>query len=147
MSDVNEPDDADVVCDGIYEPLPNWLDVSDLVSGQYVAYAGPDSSEGIFRPDSAIKVLKRGHPGVIHDAAPQHVRVEWVGLEDEPASFADGFCCGPLQHEARTDIGVLGLVEISHREYARLASILAACETAAVPVDESSCPCKVCRSL
>ncbi|WP_338891934.1 hypothetical protein [Rhodococcus sovatensis] len=126
MSDVNEGDDAEVTYSGIYEQLPDWLDVSDLVAGQYVAYSGPDSSQGIYNPNSTIKVLRRGHPGIIYDATPQHVRVEWAGLEEEPASFADGFCCEPLQHGDRTDVGVPGLVKVSHDDYARLAARFAA---------------------
>lgn len=80
MSDVSESDDDEVTYSGVYEPLPDWLDVSDLVPGQYVAYAGPDESRGIYNPDSPIKVLRRGHPGKIYDATPQHVRVEWRRL-------------------------------------------------------------------
>lgn len=59
-----------------------------------------------------IKVLRRGHPRKTYDATPQHVRVEWVSLEDEPASFADGFCFGPLQRGAKTDVGVPGRIKI-----------------------------------
>ncbi len=56
--------------------------------------------------------LYHGHPGRIWSTNVHHVRVNWFGLEDEPASFALGFSA--TDHEPR----VFGsLAEISEDEY------------------------------
>lgn len=70
---------------------PDSLPESKAVYGQLVAYTGPDSAEGIYSSSTEPRVLRGGHLGRIVDLTPQHIRVEWVGLENEPVSFATGF--------------------------------------------------------
>jgi hypothetical protein len=84
--------------------------------GTPVAYRWQDTDRDILNPASQPALLFHGHPGRITDPTLQHVQVDWVGLEDEPASFAVGFCpttvdggwAGPT---------VPGLAEISEDEF------------------------------
>lgn len=40
-------------------------------------------------------MLLHGHPGRSTSPTMQHMLVDWVGLEDEPARFAGGYCPAP----------------------------------------------------
>lgn len=84
------------------------------MTGQPVVYRGAESSVDIYNPKS-IPSLRPGHPGRIFDPSPQHIRVNWFGLEGEPVSFATGF--------TRDDSGISvpGLAWSDETEYAELA--------------------------
>lgn len=63
--------------------------------GVLVAYRGPDTDRDILNPETRPPMLFHGHPGWITSPAIQHILVDWVGLEGEPASFAVGYCPTP----------------------------------------------------
>lgn len=85
--------------------------------GAPVAFRGHDTDRDILTPDPQPPLLFHGHPGRITDPAVQHILVDWVGLENEPASFAVGFCTttAPGGWAGPT---VPGLAEISEEEFA-----------------------------
>lgn len=95
------------------------LPESQAVHGQPVVYTGPDSAEGIYSASARPSTLRRGHPGRIVDPTPQHITVEWVGLENEPVSFAFGFV---RERPARPGPSgwVPGLAAISEETYEEL---------------------------
>lgn len=87
-----------------------------IVVGKFVENLLPTE---LIRDDPAFKRnglpddLFAGHPGVITDATPQHVLVDWVGLEDMYISFATGtsvYYLGGSLH---------GMAVISEDEYTR----------------------------
>lgn len=97
--------------------LPVGTDVipSDQITvGRFVENLQPTE---VVRDDAAFKreglpdMLYTGHPGVITDATPQHILVDWVGLEDMYISFATGssvdYIGGPVH----------GLAVIAEEEY------------------------------
>lgn len=64
-----------------------------IVIGQFVENLLPTElirHDSAFKHDGSPDDLYAGHPGVITDATPQHVLVDWVGLEDMYISFATG---------------------------------------------------------
>ncbi|GAB3078959.1 hypothetical protein GCM10027053_49110 [Intrasporangium mesophilum] len=68
--------------------------VGDLAVGTRVLYNGPEESGDVLdeRRRAEGRVLIEHHPGTIRVAAePQHVLVDFLGLEDEPVSWAVGF--------------------------------------------------------
>jgi hypothetical protein len=70
--------------------------IADLRDGLLVEYLGsePDRGDVLGERLRAVGMaLYPGHPGRVSDATMQHVRVAWVGLEDEPVSYAVGFSC------------------------------------------------------
>lgn len=95
---------------------------SDLVAGQPVVFDGEDITAGFFGPNALFDALRRGHPGRIRDPTPQHIMVDWVGLEDEPMSFAFGFV---NERRSQSDVvgSVRGLRRISEHEYGRRAAM------------------------
>ena len=97
-------------------PLPESM----AVYGQPVVYTGPDSAEGIYGASATPRVLRTGHPGRIVDPTPQHIRVEWVGLENEPVSFAAGFVRERPDRPGPSG-WVPGLAAISEETYVELA--------------------------
>ena len=84
----------------------------DLRKGQAVIYTGPERE--IYEEHTRPRTLCSGHPGRITDPTGQHIRVDWVGLEHEPISYAVGFCL-------ERDRVVPGLSAITESEYERLA--------------------------
>ena len=73
--------------------VPRYVTVRDLRVGLPVEYLG-DANPEVVLSDSlrAIGlVLYSGHPGRVWSTTLQHVQVTWVGLEDEPATYAVGF--------------------------------------------------------
>lgn len=84
--------------------------------GAPVAYRGQDDDRDILNQSAPPALLFQGHPGRITDATLQHILVDWVGLEDEPASFAVGFCPTTV-HGRRAGPTVPGLAEISEDEF------------------------------
>ena len=92
--------------------------VADLAPGLAVEYLGdaPDRGDVLDEHLTAIGMaLFPGHPGKIWGPTAQHVQVTWVGLEDEPASFAVGFSSEDL-HDRST---YPGLGHLEAREYER----------------------------
>ncbi len=66
------------------------LAASMIVRGQLVASLGEDvEAREVPRPGYP-SVLFYGHPGRITDPTPQHIIVDWVGIEDTPFSWANG---------------------------------------------------------
>lgn len=59
--------------------------------------------------------LYHGHPGTIWRTTVQHVQVSWVGLEDEPASFALGFSTTEDVSPRFDGLGVLSLGDYAER--------------------------------
>lgn len=84
--------------------------------GTPVAYRGQDTDRDILNQAAQPALLFHGHPGRITDAPLQHIRVDWVGLEDEPASYAVGFCPTTVDG-GRPGPTVPGLAEISEDEF------------------------------
>ncbi len=84
--------------------------------GVPVAYRGPDTDRDILNPETGPPMLFHGHPGRITSPAVQHILVDWVGLEDEPASFAVGYCPHTIDGGWAGPV-VPALAEISEDEY------------------------------
>jgi len=84
--------------------------------GAPVAYRGQDDNRDILNQTAPPALLFQGHPGRITDPSVQHIRVDWAGLEDEPASFAVGFCPTTVDG-GRAGPTVPGLAEISEEEF------------------------------
>jgi hypothetical protein len=73
--------------------VPSHVTVRDLSIGLPVEYLG-DANPEVVLSDSLRAtglVLYSGHPGRVWSTTLQHVQVTWVGLEDEPATYAVGF--------------------------------------------------------
>jgi hypothetical protein len=87
---------------------------SRIQRGAPVAFRGQDTDRDILNPAPAL--LFHGHPGRITDPTLQHILVDWVGLEDEPASFAVGFCPTTVDGGWASPT-VPGLAEISEAEF------------------------------
>lgn len=100
----------------------DYLAESEVIKGQTVIYVGPDNSEEIYEAWSRPQVLKSGHPGRIYDPTIQHIRVEWVGLEHEPISYAVGFSTNRSEVGPEGKAYIRGLAKISAEEYAELAA-------------------------
>src|ERR1017187_6626509 len=63
-------------------------------------------------------VLYSGQPGRVRDITVQHVQVTWVGLEDEPASYAVGFSVNSPNDLTYGALGLLTVEEFECRERA-----------------------------
>jgi len=94
----------------------SYVRVTDLRVGLPVEYLGePDPNVVLSDQLRAVGlVLYCGHPGRVWSTTLQHVQVTWVGLEDEPASYAVGFS---LPSEEESYYPVLGL--LTEEEFAR----------------------------
>lgn len=73
--------------------LPSYVNIADLRIGLPVEYLGDTNPDVVLsEPLRAVGlVLYCGHPGRVWSTTLQHVQVTWVGLEDEPATYAVGF--------------------------------------------------------
>lgn len=98
---------------------------SELVAGQPVAYDGPDVVEAVHGTQPPLDALRAGHPGRIRDGTPQHIMVDWVGLEDQPISFASGFV-NERRHNSDDTGSVSGLLLLTEDEYERRAAVIRA---------------------
>ncbi len=90
------------------------IKATDIKVGQFVEFDDPpelvrDRQEWI--RDGLPTMLYTGHPGVVTDDTPQHVLVDWCGLEDMYISFATGFSTDHVDGPVR------GLDLISEQEY------------------------------
>ncbi|ELB92780.1 hypothetical protein Rwratislav_12358 [Rhodococcus wratislaviensis IFP 2016] len=92
------------------------MSTSRLARGRPVAYRGTDTGRDILGPGTRPRVLYQGHPGRITDSTVQHILVDWVGLENEPASFAVGFCPDTITGGWAGPV-VPGLAELTEDEY------------------------------
>src|SRR3954453_10792742 len=95
------------------------LNISRLSAGLFVEYLGPtECGPDVTMVGAGYAVplcdrLWRGHPGVVYEPVPQHVRVTWVGLEEAVVSFAVGFSCD--DHGLYGGLGVLSAQEYQTR--------------------------------
>ena len=77
--------------------------ISDLGVGLPVEYRG-DANPNVVLSEplrTAGVVLFSGHPGRVWSTTVQHVQVTWVGLEDEPATYAVGFSVNSPEDDLR----------------------------------------------
>jgi hypothetical protein len=70
---------------------------------------------------SRAVALYPGHPGRVWRTQPQHVQVTWVGLEEEPASYAYGFDADSLLPSGR----VIGLGHLAEVDFAQRETVMA----------------------
>ena len=98
-----------------------YVKVTDLHIGLPVEYLGkPDPDVVLDEELQAIGMaLYSGHPGRIWSTTTQHVQVTWVGLEDEPATYAVGFS---VPDDDETYYPALGL--LAEDEFSRRARVL-----------------------
>lgn len=101
---------------------PNYVTVGGLRSDLPVESLGEQPDRVVVYSEelrSRGVALWPGHPGRISHPALQHVQVSWVGLEDEPASYALGCTPDSLAADGRyLALGVLSEAEFSTRSSA-----------------------------
>ena len=92
----------------------------DLRKGQPVEYLGKDQWPTEVDKEflGRTGVLYHGHPGRIWFTDRPHVMVNWVGLEDDPESFAVGYSPSGPDHMTYMGLGVLTEDEYQFREKA-----------------------------
>ena len=99
------------------------LTLERLTPGLFVEYLDVTTTDflvvGLGCPAPLGDRLWHGHPGRIHDPAPQHVQVTWAGLEDTVASFAVGFSCDDRGRYA--GLGIISAAEYATRRLRVLA--------------------------
>jgi hypothetical protein len=98
----------------------SYMQVKDLRVGLPVEYLGkPDPNVVLSDRLRAVGlVLYCGHPGRVWSTTLQHVQVTWVGLEDEPATFAVGFSLPSEEESFYPVLGLLTEEEFTRRERA-----------------------------
>jgi hypothetical protein len=98
----------------------SYVQVKDLRVGLPVEYLGkPDPDVVLSDRLRAIGlVLYCGHPGRVWSTTLQHVQATWVGLEDEPATYAVGFSLPGEEESFYTVLGLLAEEEFTRRERA-----------------------------
>jgi hypothetical protein len=106
---------------------PSYVKVTDLQVGLPVEYLGESDPNVVLdeKLQAIGMVLYSGHPGRVWSTLTQHVQVTWVGLEDEPATYAVGFSVPDDDETYYRALGFLTQDEFSRRERAlqdRLAS-------------------------
>jgi hypothetical protein len=104
----------------------SYVKVTDLRAGLPVEYLGESDPNVVLdeKLQAAGLVLYSGHPGRVWSTTIQHVQVTWVGLEDEPATYAVGFSLPDEDETCYPALGLLTEDEYSRRERA-LQDILA----------------------
>lgn len=100
--------------------VPSYVNFTNLRVGLPVEYLGEADSIGVLSDQlTAIGlVLYSGHPGRVWSTLHQHVQVTWVGLEDEPASYAVGFSVPDEGDTFYPSLGLLTEDEFELRERA-----------------------------
>lgn len=97
----------------------------DLRVGLPVEYLGETDPNVVL--DEALRatglVLYAGHPGRIWSTTVQHVQVTWVGLENEPASYAVGFSIPDSDEPYYAGLGLLTETEYERRARALSGSL------------------------
>jgi hypothetical protein len=107
--------------------IPSYVKVTDLHVGLPVEYLG-ESDPNVVLDEKLQAIglaLYSGHPGRVWSTTIQHVQVTWVGLEDEPATYAVGFSVPDDDETYYPALGFLTEDEFSRRKSAlqgRLAS-------------------------
>ena len=98
----------------------SYVWVKDLRVGLPVEYLGePDPDVVLSDQLRAVGlVLYCGHPGRVWSTTLQHVQVTWVGLEDEPATYAVGFSLPSEEESFYPVLGLLSEDEFTRRERA-----------------------------
>jgi hypothetical protein len=94
--------------------------ISDLRVGLPVEYRG-DADPNVVLSEplrTAGMVLYSGHPGRVWSTTVQHVQVTWVGLEDEPATYAVGFSVNSPEDLTYGILGLLTEDEFGRRQRA-----------------------------
>jgi hypothetical protein len=101
---------------------PSYVKVTDLRVGLPVEYLGESDPNVILdeKLQAAGLALYSGHPGRVWSTTIQHVQVTWVGLEDEPATYAVGFSVPDNDETCYLGLGLLTEDEFSRRERALL---------------------------
>ncbi len=103
---------------------PDVLTLEKLSTGLFVEYLDSTTTDpdllivGLGHPAPLCDRLWHGRPGTIHEPAPQHVQVTWVGLEDTVASFALGFSCND---QGRYGLGIISATDYATRRHRVLA--------------------------
>jgi hypothetical protein len=97
---------------------PSYVKVTDLHVGLPVEYLGESDPNVVLDEElQAIGLaLYSGHPGRVWSTTIQHVQVTWVGLEDEPATYAVGFSVPDDDETYYPALGLLAEDEFSRRE-------------------------------
>lgn len=71
------------------------VNAGDVRAGLHVTAAFDGSTlppMELTRADGTVAPFRHGHPGVVRDCSmPEHVLVDWEGLEDAPISIGVGF--------------------------------------------------------
>lgn len=107
-------------------PSPlRYVRMVDLRVGLPVEYLGETDPNVVL--DEALRatglVLYAGHPGRIWSTTVQHVQVTWVGLENEPASYAVGFSIPDSDEPYYAGLGLLTETEYERRARALSGSL------------------------
>lgn len=68
--------------------------------------------------------LFTGHPGTVWRTDPQHVQVRWVGLDNEPATYALGFSMNE-ETQLVPGLGLLSVATFRSREQALMSALKA----------------------
>ncbi len=101
-----------------------YVTVGELRDGLPVEFRGEEpDTVGVLSPALTTRAvaLYPGHPGRVWRTQPQHVQVSWVGLEEEPASYAGGFDADSLLPSGRVD----GLGHLTESEFAQRERVMA----------------------
>lgn len=107
---------AGVACEHV---TMRYVTVGELRDGLPVEFLGeePDAvgviSEAL---TSRAVALYPGHSGRVWRTQPQHVQVSWVGLEEEPASYAYGFDADSFCPADELLVSVISPRPTSHNE-------------------------------
>jgi hypothetical protein len=98
----------------------SYVTFTNLRVGLPVEYLGDDEPVVVLSDHlTAIGlVLYSGHPGRIWSTLHQHVQATWVGLEDEPATYALGFSVPAEEDTFYPVLGLLTEEEFGRRERA-----------------------------
>jgi hypothetical protein len=100
--------------------MVSYVTFTNLRVGLPVEYLGDDDPEVVLSDRLRLVglVLYSGHPGRVWSTLHQHVQVTWVGLEDEPASYAVGFSVPGEEDTFYPALGLLTEAEFGLRERA-----------------------------
>jgi len=98
----------------------SYVQVKDLRVGLPVEYLGKPNPDVVLSDQlrAVGLVLYCGHPGRVWSTTLQHVQVTWVGLEDEPATYAVGFSLPSEEESYYPVLGLLTEEEFTRRERA-----------------------------
>ena len=101
---------------------PSYVTVADLRAGLLVEFLGDEAdARGVLSEELTARAmaLYPGHPGRIWCPDVQHVQVSWVGLEEEPASYAVGFSSDSLAADGTyPGLGLLAEADFRRRKRA-----------------------------